>query len=224
MPAPCPSGPMRRGAPVVKPKDMKGTLRRLWELTKGHRKGLTWMLLLSALASVSAMLSPLIIGNAVNAIDAGNPAVWILLLLLALYLTDWLVRFLQQFFMASIGQHIILHIRKTLFSSPWKSSPSPFLTNGSTGELMSRLTNDVDNISTTISDSLSQLMIYGFTILGVFFIMLYENVILTGVALISVFLVLILTKTITRHTRTLLRSSKRSSASSTGRWRKAYPG
>ncbi len=206
--APAPSGPMRRGAPVVKPKDMKGTLRRLWELTKGHRKGLTWMLLLSALASVSAMLSPLIIGNAVNAIDAGNPAVWILLLLLALYLTDWLVRFLQQFFMASIGQHIILHIRKTLFSSMEKL-PLAFFDKRQHGELMSRLTNDVDNISTTISDSLSQLMIYGFTILGVFFIMLYENVILTGVALISVFLVLILTKTITRHTRTLFKEQQK---------------
>lgn len=206
--ASAPSGPMRRGAPVVKPKDMKGTLRRLWELTKGHRKGLTWMLLLSALASVSAMLSPLIIGSAVNAIDAGNPAVWILLLLLALYLTDWLVRFLQQFFMASIGQHIILHIRKTLFSSMEKL-PLAFFDKRQHGELMSRLTNDVDNISTTISDSLSQLMIYGFTILGVFFIMLYENVILTGVALISVFLVLILTKTITRHTRTLFKEQQK---------------
>ena len=36
-----------RGVPAVKPKDMKGTLIRLWQLTKGHRKGLGWFLLLS---------------------------------------------------------------------------------------------------------------------------------------------------------------------------------
>ena len=40
-----------RGVPAVKPKDMKGTLIRLWQLTKGHRKGLGWILLFSALAS-----------------------------------------------------------------------------------------------------------------------------------------------------------------------------
>ena len=47
---------MRRGAPVVKPKDMKGTLRRLWSLTKGSRKGLGWILFLSSLTSVSSIL------------------------------------------------------------------------------------------------------------------------------------------------------------------------
>ena len=60
-----------RGRPVEKPKDLKGTLARLWRLTQGHRKGLGWILLLSALTSASAILSPLVIGEAVNAIDGG---------------------------------------------------------------------------------------------------------------------------------------------------------
>lgn len=80
-------GPMR-GRPVVKPKDLKGTLFRLWALTKGHRKGLGWILLLSAFSSAAAILSPLVIGEAVNAVNGQNPVMMILLLLLALYIGD----------------------------------------------------------------------------------------------------------------------------------------
>ena len=201
-----PAGPrfgrMMGGTPAVKPKDMRGTLRRLWDLTEGHRQGIGIIMLLSAFASASAILSPLIIGDAVNRIDSGNYASWVLALLFALYLTDWLVRFLQQFFMASIGQKIILHIRKTLFAA-MKDLPLAFFERRQHGELMSRLTNDVDNISTTISDSLSQLMVYGFTILGVFGIMVYLNWILTCVTMVSVVLVFFLTKAVTRRTRKL---------------------
>lgn len=195
-------GPMRHGIPTVKPKDMRGTLLRLWELTKGQKKGLNWILLLSAIASVSSILSPLLIGNAVNKINIGSSAVWIIALLAGLYFTDWLVRFLQQFFMVSIAQKIILHIRKKLFSA-MKDLPISFFDSRQHGELMSRLTNDVDNISTTISDSISQLMVYGFTIFGILGIMIYLNVFLTCVSFVSVILIFFLTKTVTKRTRKL---------------------
>ena len=147
-------GRMGRGMQVVKPKNMKGTLLRLWELTKGQKNGLGWILLLSVFASGSAILSPFLIGQAVNRIDMKEAASKLLILLAGLYLSDWLVRFLQQFFMASIGQRVILHIRKVLFGK-MKDLPLSFFDNRRHGELMSRLTNHVDNISTTISDSFS---------------------------------------------------------------------
>lgn len=201
-PPPSSFGKGQRGKPVVKPKDMKGTLRRLWDLTQGQRQGIGWLLLLSAVASASTILSPLLIGTAVTAIDTGNPALQLLILLAALYLTDWLVRFLQQFFMAAIGQRIILHIRSTLFEK-MKALPLSFFDSRQHGELMSRLTNDVDNISTTISDSLTQLLTYGFTIIGVLCIMLRLSPPLTCIAFISVWLIFLLTRTITKHTRKL---------------------
>lgn len=191
---------MGRSMQVVKPKNMKGTLIRLWELTKGQRKGLGWILLLSAFASGSAILSPYLIGQVVNRIDIGEKVSGLLLLLAGLYLSDWLVRFLQQFFMASIGQRVILHIRKTLFAK-MKNLPLSFFDGRRHGELMSRLTNDVDNISTTISNSLAQLMTYVFTILGVLVIMLRLSPLLTCVAFFSVGLIFLLTRTVTRHTR-----------------------
>lgn len=191
-----------RNMQVVKPKNMKGTLLRLWKLTKGHRKGFGWMLFLSALVSGSAVLSPYLIGEVVNLINEAQPAFSVLVLLVSLYVSDWLVRFLQQFFMASVGQRLILHIRRTLFAKI-KDLPLSFFDSHRHGELMSRLTNDVDNISTTISDSLSLLLTYIFTILGVLTVMLSLSPILTCVAFVSVILIFILTRTVTSHTKKL---------------------
>ena len=202
LPPPAGQGRAGRGRPVVKPKDMKGTLLRLWALTRGQKKGSGWLIGLSAVSSASAIFSPLLIGKAVNEIDGESPVIRLLLLLAALYLSDWLVRFLQQFFMASFGQKLILHIRRCLFGK-MKHLPLAFFDRRQHGELMSRLTNDVDNISTTISDSLTQLMTYGFTILGVLGIMLYLSPPLTGIAFCSVGLIFLLTRTVTGRTRKL---------------------
>ncbi len=200
-------GKLKRGMPGVKPKNMKGTLRRLWALTKGHRQGLGPVFLCSALASGSAILSPLLIGEAVNRINEGSPCAALIVLLAGLYLGDWLVRFSQQFLMAAAGQRMIYHIRTSLFGK-MRELPLAFFDARQHGELMSRLTNDVDNISTTISDSLTQLMMYGFTIIGIFFAMLFSNVLLTGVALLAVFLIFLLTRTVTKHTRKLFREQQ----------------
>lgn len=192
---------------AVKPKNMKGTLARLWELTAGYRGGLGWILFFSALASVSAILSPYVIGRVIDRLDSVNPALFLLLLLAGIYICDWFSRFMQQFLMAKSGQRIVAHIRKELFNQ-MKRLPLSYFDKNTHGDLMSRLTNDVDNISTTISDSLTQLMMLGFTIIGVISIMLYLNVLLTLVSFISVLLVFILTRVITARTRKLFRQQQ----------------
>lgn len=197
-----------RGGVVVKPKNMKGTLGRLWKLTRGQRNGLGWILLLSAFASGASILSPYVTGKAVAAISGKDAVVWVLCCLTGLYLCDWLVKFLQAFFMASIGQRVIHHIRRTLFAHV-RTLPLAFFDRRQHGELMSRLTNDVDNISTTISNSLSLLMTYSFTVIGIFGMMLYLSPFLTIVSLIGVGLIFLLTKTVTKHTRKLFAAQQK---------------
>ena len=187
---------------VQKPKNMKGTLRRLWDLTKGHRNGFLWILLLSGLASASAVLSPFVIGKVVTAINQGSLSSLLIITLLCVYVSDWLIRFLQSFFMASISQRIIYHIRTSLFEH-MKQLPLSFFDKRQHGELMSRLTNDVDNISTTISNSLSLLLTHCFTIVGILGIMICLSPLLTLVCLSSTVFIFLLTKTVTKHTRKL---------------------
>ncbi len=200
------SGP-NRGMVVVKPQNMKGTLLRLWDLTKGHKKGLGWVFMLSGLASGSAVLSPYIIGKLVNLIDGREPFLVPLIILASLYLGDWLIRFIQHFAMASIGQKMIYHIRTSLFKHIEKL-PLSFFDARQHGELMSRLTNDVDNISTTISDSLTQLMMYAFTIVGIFVMMVSMSPLLTAVAMVAVLFIFILTRAVTKKTRVLFRKQQ----------------
>lgn len=215
MPAADPAGlpPVKRSpgkhriAEVVKPKNMKGTLSRLWSLTKGRRQGLWLVFVLSGLASLSAMLTPLLIGKIIDSINNGHLSVTLLVFLLLAYIGDWAVRFAQNYIMASVSQRMICYIRKALFDV-MKDLPLAFFDRSTHGDLMSRLTNDIDNISSTISDSLAQLMMLVFTFAGVLGIMLALNVWLTLAALAVVPLVFLLTRTVTRVTRRLFKKQQ----------------
>lgn len=197
-----------RGRAVVKPKDMRGTLRRLWTLTKGQRKGLGWILVLSAFSSAASIFSPYLTGKIVTRIVDGDAIMLVLCILTGLYISDWLIRFLQQFFMASIGQRIIRHIRKVLFDHI-KTLPLAFFDRKQHGELMSRLTNDVDNISTTISNSLTLLLTYLFTIVGIFIMMICLSPLLTLVSLVGIALIFLLTKAVTKRTKKLFAAQQK---------------
>ena len=197
-----------RGMIVVKPKNMKGTLARLWSLTRGHRQGLGLILFLSALASAAGILSPYISGKAVTRIEQGDTAKYVLILLAVIYLSDWLIRFLQNYLMAGIGQKLIHFIRETLFAKI-NTLPLSFFDKHRHGELMSRLTNDVDNISTTISNSLTLLLTYAFTITGVFIMMVVLSPLLTLITLAAVGLIFLLTKVVTKNTRKLFAAQQK---------------
>ena len=199
-----PARPMRgsRFAPHAKPKDMRGTLARLWGLTRGHRRGLLAVFALSGLVALSPVLSPLLIGRIIDGIDLREPVAVLIGLLLALYAGDWLARFGQQFVMNGVGGRIVRDIRRMLFGA-MQGLPLAFFDRRQHGELMSRITNDVDNISSTLSNSLAQLMVYAFTICGVLASMLSLNVLLTAVALLAVAFIFAVTRFITNRTRPL---------------------
>ena len=199
-----PARPMRgsRFAPHAKPKDMRGTLARLWGLTRGHRRGLLAVFALSGLVALSPVLSPLLIGRIIDGIDLREPVAVLIGLLLALYAGDWLARFGQQFVMNGVGGRIVRDIRRVLFGA-MQGLPLAFFDRHQHGELMSRITNDVDNISSTLSNSLAQLMVYAFTICGVLASMLSLNALLTAVALLAVAFIFAVTRFITNRTRPL---------------------
>lgn len=82
---------------------------------------------------------------------------------------------------------------------------------------MSRLTNDVDNISTTISNSLTQLLMHCFTVIGVFVMMMLTSPLLTLIAFAGVGLITLLTKVVTKRTKSFLRNGSAVLAYLTGR-------
>lgn len=192
---------------VVKPKHFKGTLKRLWELTKGQRQGIGLVLLLACFAAGTVMTTPYLIGKVVDSVASGYPSRVLLGVLAAFYIGDYFIKFIQAYTMAGVSQRMVKYMRKVLFGH-FNQLPIAFFDKRQHGDLMSRLTNDIDNISTTISDSLTHLIQLVFTILGVFLVMITLNVTLTGVTLVAGPLIYGLTKIITKRTRVLFKQQQ----------------
>lgn len=211
--------PRRRGRPaglagggiharltVEKAKDIKYTLKRLWNFFKVERK---WLIITFSLIIISGLLGvsvPFLIGRAVDAIFPGIGSVQfdrlrlIVLLLLSVYILDNGMTFLQEYIVAGIAQRVVYNLRKELFEK-LQSLPIMFFDIHTHGEIMSRATNDIDNVSITISQTTVQLMASTVNILGSLVMMIYLSPIMTGASLITVPMVYFLTKFIASRTR-----------------------
>ncbi|WP_066248905.1 ABC transporter ATP-binding protein [Neobacillus drentensis] len=207
-------GAHRRGpGPVVKPKNFKGTLKRLWQYFGKERKMLSFIFIFIVLDSSLMLLAPFLIGKAIDAmrmdggkVDFGFLEIMIVILVAA-YVMDSLLTFLQGWLMAGVSQRIVKGLRDALFKKLQKL-PVSFFDSRSHGELMSRLSNDVDNVSNTISQSTTQLMSGVVILSGSLIMMLWLSPLLTLASLITVPLVFILTKTIAKRTSALFKNQQ----------------
>lgn len=211
-------GPRRGGgprgmAPVVKPKNFKKTMLRLWTYFGKERKMLAIILALVLTDAAVGLAAPYLIGRGVKAMSSGVNAVnfgllgTIATVLLAAYAISGIVNFLQGWMMSGVSQRIVYHLRRTLFDKLHKLPVSYFDTHPH-GDLMSRLTNDIDNVSTTISQSTTQLLSDSIAVVGSFVMMLVLSPLLTLASLITVPLVFLLTRTITGKTKLLFRQQQ----------------
>lgn len=189
------------------PKDLKKTLRTLFSMTGRHTPALVLVAVLSALASAAPYLAPWLIGKIVDGIAAGSFPLRLFGLLAALYAGDLLVHILMQLTMARTGQRMVDGIRRALFAS-MERLPLRYFDRNRHGDLMSRLTNDVDNISTTVSTSLTQLLMNLFSVAGMSVMMLYLNIPLALVTFGGVLVILVWTKAVTGITRRTYREQQ----------------
>lgn len=197
--------------PVVKPKNFKGTLRRLWQAFGNEKKILPLVFLIVLVDAVLMLLAPYLIGKSIDAIAGGKAALGLLgitvLALLISYIADGVLTFLQSWLMAGLSQRIVKNLRAALFEKLQKL-PVAFFDSRTHGELMSRLTNDIDNVSNSISQSTAQLMSGAIMIIGSLIMMLILSPILTLACLITVPLVYLLTRTIAKKTSVLFKNQQ----------------
>ena len=106
-----------------KPKNFKKTIRRLWDYFKFKKKLLLIVLLLVIADSFLVIISPYLIGKAVDYIDFKelNLLNITLIVLIAFYLIDLVIQFFQNFIIYSIGQHVVKNIREEIFIKFQKS-------------------------------------------------------------------------------------------------------
>lgn len=215
---PGPMGPGRGGGPrgmvpVVKPKNFKGSIARLWNYFGKERKLLSIILIFILVDSAILLSVPYLIGRSIDAmsmkngkVDFGILSITVITLALA-YLADSTINLCQGWLMAGVAQRIVMNLRRTLFAKLQKL-PIAFFDTHTHGEIMSRLSNDIENVSTTISQSTVQLMSGAVTIVGSLIMMLVLSPLLTLASLVTVPLVFLLTRTIAKRTSKLFKNQQ----------------
>jgi ATP-binding cassette subfamily B protein len=205
-------GPAARfRGPVVKPKNFKETLKRLWRYFGRERKVLSFIFAFILIDSAVTLLAPYMIGRAVDAMSLNKSKVdfgmleLMIFILIGSYLADALLTLLQGWMMAGVSQRIVKSLRSHLFQKLQKL-PVAFFDRRTNGEIMSRLSNDIVNVSNTISQSTTQLMSGAIVILGSLVMMIVLSPILTLASLCTVPLVFLLTRTIARRTSALFKN------------------
>ncbi|HBN28925.1 MAG TPA: multidrug ABC transporter ATP-binding protein [Clostridiaceae bacterium] len=203
----------RRMGPVVKPKDFKGTMRRLMEYFKKDKKLLILIFIFVIMDAGIGLSIPYFIGKSIDAISPKSGAVnfemlkIMVITLITVYIADAVINFLQGWLMAGVSQRMVKSLRGGLFGKLQKL-PISFFDTHTHGDIMSRLTNDIEEISSTVSQSMVQLMSGAIMLAGSVVMMLLLSPILTLASVITVPLVFLLTRTIAKKTKVLFKSQQ----------------
>lgn len=202
-------GPPRMSLPGEKPKDFKGTLRRLLSYLKPYRMQLLVVLIAAVLSTLFSIVAPRIMGMATdelfNSVTGGTAInfryiVDLLMILAGLYLFSSLFAYFQQYFMSGVAQNTVYEMRKDV-KSKLSRLPLRYYDQQSHGEVLSRVTNDVDNISNTLQQSLTQLITSIVTLVGVIIMMLTISPLLTLITILTIPLSLLVTIVVAKRSQ-----------------------
>ncbi|MGI6677646.1 MAG: ABC transporter ATP-binding protein [Dehalobacterium sp.] len=192
--------------PGERPKDRMGTTKRIWKYLGRRRTRLTVVFLIILTMTLLSLIGPLLIGWGVDEMVKGPGQVdfsalgKIVLTLFIIYLCISSMHWLQIYVISGIAQETVGDMRKDLFSK-LQILPVKFFDSHSHGNLMSRFTNDVENVSTSLSQGITQIFSSLLTILGTLIMMLYLSPLLTLVSIITIPLGIFATGKIAVQTR-----------------------
>ncbi len=183
------------GAPTEKPTDGRQTLRRLLGYFRPELKYVIYLALSVVLAVAAGVIAPRLQSSVIDDLvarefDAIPP---ILGMMLCVYIVNGVATLLQGFLSARLGQRVIYRLRAELFGKVI-NLPIPYLDSHSHGDLMSRMTNDAENVSNVISSSLSSLFSGVLTLIGTLVMMFSYSVPLTLLTCVTVLLSVLVTR------------------------------
>ena len=190
-----PGGRGNMGAPVEKPKEGKKTLSRLISYFRPEKKYVILLAAAVVLAVSASVIAPSLQSSAIDSLVIGafEEIPRILGLMLLAYLIHGSATLLQGFFSARLSQRVIFRLRNELFNKV-VSLPIPYLDNHSHGDIMSRMTNDAENVSNVISSSLSSLFSGVLMLVGTIIMMLRFSIPLTLLTCATVVLSVVVTR------------------------------
>jgi ATP-binding cassette, subfamily B, multidrug efflux pump len=189
--------------PKERAKDRRGTILRIWAYLQHQRWALTITVILVIATAGLGLMGPYLMGRAIDKFiltgdvpGLARTALW----MIGVYLTTSLTTWLQIYVMSGASQRAVRNIRKDLFAK-LQTLSLRFFDQRTHGELMSRLANDVENISNVLTESVTQLISSAMNLVGVAAMMFVINVRLAIVSLVTIPIMMFLSKWIGQHTR-----------------------
>ncbi|MCT4477360.1 ABC transporter ATP-binding protein/permease [Peribacillus frigoritolerans] len=182
-----------------KAKDFKGTLKRLLTYLKPRRNKLISVFFAAIMSTIFMIVGPKIMGNAITELFEGAYGKFqgipgaainfdkigqILLLLAGLYALSSLFSYVQQYIMSSVAQETVYDLRQDV-NEKLEKLPLKYFEGRPNGETLSRMTNDIDTIGSTLQQSLTQFITSIVTILGIIIMMLSISPLLTLISIVS---------------------------------------
>ena len=213
-----PGGPMGRMMHGEKAKDFKGTIKKLFHYIGGYKIAVLIVMFFAACSTVFHVIGPKIMGKATTALAEGLMAKVqgtggldfdkigrILLLTLALYSVSGIFAFFQGWIMSGVTQNICYRMRKEI-SEKINRMPMKYFESRTIGDVLSRITNDVDTLGQGLNQSITQVITSVTTLVGVLIMMLSISPMMTLIALliipISITFIGLLVKVSQKHFRT----------------------
>lgn len=198
------------------------TMKRLSDYASGDKLNVLIVLIFSITSTIFAIIGPKIMGNATTEIfngliskirDGGqgidfSKLLKIIFILTILYIISTVFSYAQSYIMSGVAQRISYRLRQEI-SQKINRLPMEYFDKNSKGDIISRVTNDVDTLSQTMNQSLMQVVTSVITVVGVFIMMLYINLMMTIAALIVMPLTMLVLSIIIRKSQVFFKQQQK---------------
>ena len=231
-------GPMGHGGMrgSEKAKDFKGTIGKLLSYMGRYKIGLFFVLLFAAGSTVFNIFGPKILGNATTELSNGLVAkingtggidfgriAQILLFLLGMYLIAAVFSSIQGWIMSGIAQKMAYRMRRDI-SEKINRMPMKYFESRTVGEVLSRITNDVDTMGQSLNQSITQLITSVTMIIGVFIMMLTISPLMTLIAVIILPVSMLLISVVVKHSQKYFKAQQEYLGHINGQVEECYSG
>lgn len=189
-------GPRGLSGPVVKAKDWRGTIKRIWLYMEKQKTALIASIIFVIVSTLLGLLGPYMIGVIIDEYIIPKDiagTLRFLVFLTAVYSATALFTWLQSFMMVRVSIQTIRNLRQDLFNK-FQTLSLRFFDKRTHGDLMSRVTNDIDSLNSALSQSIIQIFSSILMLIGVAIAMFSLNWVLAIVALLVIPLIIFTTK------------------------------
>jgi len=207
--------------PVEKAKDFRGTLRQLVNYLKPFRVQIAVSLVFAIAGAVMSIMAPAVLGNAVTVAFDGSAArmagtggvdfdmlISIITILGVLYASSFVFAALQGTIIAGVSQKVSYNLRKKFYAKI-NRMPLKYFDNIPHGDILSRMTNDIDLMGDSLGQSMTQLITSVITLVGAIIMMLTISVPMTGVALLILPLSLVIVAVVVKYSQKFFRAQQK---------------